>query len=183
MFKKISVVMALSMTILFGGTFTNSANAAANIEQPQNQINYNIYYSINDGWDASNWNQLESYLSKYFQKWNKDYWHSPSQKVDKPKREAPKEEQLEKEHPKSEQPKEEQPEKEQPKEEKPEKEQPKQEVPEIDQPSQEQAQQKEDQQPTSQVYQLNQFEQQVVELTNNEREKNGLSPLKVDWEL
>ena len=86
----------------------------------------------------------------------------------------------------------EQPEQEQPQEEAPVEEEPKQEAPAPkpeaepapapEQPAEEEVQQKENTQEES-TSEVSAFEKQVVELTNQEREKQGLAPLKLDTEL
>lgn len=91
-----------------------------------------------------------------------------------------------------EQPKQEQPKEEQPKEETPVKEEPKQEAaapqpeaeaaPAPEQPTEEEVQKEENTQEEA-TSEVSAFEKQVVELTNQEREKQGLAPLKLDTEL
>ncbi|WP_075036286.1 CAP domain-containing protein [Halobacillus dabanensis] len=81
-----------------------------------------------------------------------------------------------------EQPKQEQPEKETPKQEEPAPQPEAEQAPTQEQSSDEEVQQEENtqEQATSEV---SAFEKQVVELTNQEREKQGLAPLKLDTEL
>ncbi|MCG3419911.1 CAP domain-containing protein [Oceanobacillus jordanicus] len=208
MFKKVSMVTALSAALLFGGAFQNSVDAQAK-DVNQNHI-YKIYYSINGNVEKvsdDNINQLvNKYLSMFQINWNDFNWNKiqveqkenteskeevkqPEKQEEKPAKEEkadePKEEVVEKEEPKQEQPEEEAPVKEeQPKQEQPKQEEPKQEedteAPAPQQPVAEETEQTTDQNQSSE---LSQFEQEVVELTNQERAKQGLSPLKIDTEL
>src|SRR5690625_3279253 len=167
--KKITIALAIMMAMLFGGTFTNTADAA--------QINHHVkvYYSVNGEWQPIQWDKLSDYFNRYFKNWNQVDWQVPVEN-EKPKQAEGKTEQPKQEQPKVEQPKVEQPKVEQPKQEAPPVEQPRQEQPKQEQPQQNQnTQQSQDQ--------LNQFEQEVVELTNQERANNGLAPLKIDTEL
>ncbi|MFD1170982.1 CAP domain-containing protein [Oceanobacillus picturae] len=208
MFKKVSMVTALSAALLFGGAFQNSVDAQAK-DVNQNHI-YKIYYSINGNVEKvsdDNINQLvNKYLSMFQINWNDFNWNKiqveqkenteskeevkqPEKQEEKPAKEEkadePKEEVVEKEEPKQEQPEEEAPVKEeQPKQEQPKQEEPKQEdnteAPAPQQPVAEETEQTTEQNQSSE---LSQFEQEVVELTNQERAKQGLSPLKIDTEL
>lgn len=169
MLKKVSVGIALSATLLFGGVFNSSVDASANANQPKAQT-YKVYYSIDGDWKDFSWNKLSDFLSKYHtKKWNKIEWNKAEQK------EQPQKEQ--KEQPKVEQPKVEQP-KEEPKVEEPKQEQPAQQA-----PTETQAPKQEEQQSQNQSQQLSQYEREVVELTNQERSKNGLAPFQIDEEL
>ncbi|NAO99153.1 hypothetical protein FRY77_24525 [Halomonas sp. MG34] len=216
MFKKVSMVTALSAALLFGGAFQNSVDAQAK-DVNQNQI-YKIYYSINGNWGKvsdDNINELvNKYLTKFQLNWKDFNWDKiqveqkentesaqPTEEVKQPekqeeqpakeeKADEPKEEVVEKEEPKQEQPKQEQPEEEAPvKEEQPKQEQPKQEEPKQEEnteapaPQQPVAEETEQTTEQNQSSELSQFEQEVVELTNQERAKQGLSPLKIDTEL
>lgn len=208
MFKKVSMVTALSAALLFGGAFQNSVDAQAK-DVNQNHI-YKIYYSINGNVEKvsdDNINQLvNKYLSMFQINWNDFNWNKiqveqkenteskeevkqPEKQEEQPAKEEkadePKEEVVEKEEPKQEQPEEEAPVKEeQPKQEQPKQEEPKQEdnteAPAPQQPVAEETEQTTEQNQSSE---LSQFEQEVVELTNQERAKQGLSPLKIDTEL
>lgn len=216
MFKKVSMVTALSAALLFGGAFQNSVDAQAK-DVNQNHI-YKIYYSINGNWGKvsdDNINELvNKYLTKFQLNWKDFNWDKiqveqkentesaqPTREVKQPekqeeqpakeeKADEPKEEVVEKEEPKQEQPKQEQPEEEAPvKEEQPKQEQPKQEEPKQEEnteapaPQQPVAEETEQTTEQNQSSELSQFEQEVVELTNQERAKQGLSPLKIDTEL
>ncbi|MYL58045.1 hypothetical protein GLW20_11035 [Virgibacillus halodenitrificans] len=204
MFKKLGVVTALSTALLFGGTFQQTVDASAN-EQQTKIPSYKIYYSINGNLDNMSKDQVNSILDKYLKNYNINLlnfdWNmngnkeekapetegntekpvkqeKPVQKEDKPnKEESNKEDTVKEEKPaKQEQApvKEEKPVQ---KEEKPAK-QPEAPVKQPAQPDK-----KEEQTNQTQSQQLSQFEQEVFELTNQEREKNGLAPLKVDVEL
>lgn len=210
MFKKITTVTALSAALIFTGV--SSASAAENPET-NIKTSYNVYYSVNGGelnslsgekakglfdkvWNnfSSNWDS-NTVQAEPKQNTNKEEVNKQESKEEAKQEQPAKEKQPEKqaEQPaKEQQPeqpvKEEQPEKEkqpeQPAEQKEQEqaqEQPK-EQPEAPAPQQP-AQQQQEQQNQEQSQQLNEFEQQVVELTNSEREKHGLSPLKVDEEL
>ncbi|APC47228.1 CAP domain-containing protein [Virgibacillus halodenitrificans] len=204
MFKKLGVVTALSTALLFGGTFQQTVDASANEQQTQIP-SYKIYYSINGNLDNMSKDQVNSILDKYLKNYNINLlnfdWNmngnkeekapetegntekpvkeeKPVQKEDKPnKEESNKEDTVKEEKPaKQEQApvKEDKPVQ---KEEKPAK-QPEAPVKQPAQPDK-----KEEQTNQTQSQQLSQFEQEVFELTNQEREKNGLAPLKVDVEL
>lgn len=204
MFKKLGVVTALSTALLFGGTFQQTVDASANEQQTQTP-SYKIYYSINGNLDNMSKDQVNSILDKYLKNYNINLlnfdWNmngnkeekapetegntekpvkeeKPVQKEDKPnKEESNKEDTVKEEKPaKQEQApvKEDKPVQ---KEEKPAK-QPEAPVKQPAQPDK-----KEEQTNQTQSQQLSQFEQEVFELTNQEREKNGLAPLKVDVEL
>ncbi|WP_099157624.1 CAP domain-containing protein [Virgibacillus ndiopensis] len=185
MFKKISVVTALSTALLFGGSLSN-VNAAEKADQSQVQL-YKVLYSVNGG-NFQNLseekinNLLNKYLKDYQINWN---WNKADQKQDNQKKqkevkkpEQNKEQEQPKQEPKKEQPKQEQPKQEQPKQEQ--QAQPEKSQASTQQPAEQQEQQSQAQE---QSQQLSQFEQQVVELTNNEREKQGLEPLQIDVEL
>src|SRR5690625_5017073 len=166
MIKKISLATAMTMVILFSGIFTNSADAAANIDNQQNP-KHNVYYSVHSQQNVIHKGSLNSYFNHFFKNWGKIYWNSK------------KEEQAEINLPKGEQPEQDEVAVEQPK----------QKTPAIQEQTEEiQNQPQEQDRPTTEVqekeksesnqgYQLNQFEQEVVELTNRERANNGLAPL------
>ncbi|MYL50597.1 hypothetical protein GLV98_13950 [Halobacillus litoralis] len=91
------------------------------------------------------------------------------------------------EQPKQEQPKPETPVKEEPKQEEPKQEAPApqpeaEQAPAPEQPAEEEVQKEENTQEEA-TSEVSAFEKQVVELTNQEREKQGLAPLKLDTEL
>jgi len=165
MLKKISVGLALSATLLFGGIFNSSVDASANLEQPKTQT-YKVYYSMDSHSQNDTWNKICDFFNKFQGKnWNhKVEWNKSEQKLEK---EQPKEEQS-KEETKVEQPKQEQPEQEQP----------------VQQtPAEPEAQDQTEQQNLQESQQLSQFENEVVALTNQERVNNGLAPLQIDEEL
>lgn len=181
MFKKVGLVTALSTAILFSGVFQNSVDASANNDQSHIQT-YKFYYSVNSIWgdfsgDSIN-GLLNSYLSKYQNNnWNTFNWNTHKQEQ---KNEQPKQTEVTQPVQKEEQPaKQEEPvkqEKPAQKEEKP--------VKQPETPTKQPVEQQEQQtQNEAQSQQLSQFEQEVVELTNQERAKQGLSPLKADNEL
>ena len=161
MFKRIHVIIALIVALIFGGAFSASAQAGTADQQHQT---FKVYYSMNGKWGHNSW--LSNYLNRMLGQWN-------TGKHDQPKQEESKKAEPKQEKPKQEKPKQEEPKQEQPK---PEASQPVQET-QTNQPAQN------EQKNQGQSYQLNQFEQQVVELTNNERAKHGLSALQADWEL
>lgn len=166
MLKKVSIGIALSATLLFGGVVNTSVDAStsANVEQPKDQT-YQVYYSIDSNLQDFSWNKLNDFFNKVQAgNWNKIKWNNTQQE------EQPKEEQ--KEQPKEEQSKEESI-----------VEQPKQEQPTQQAPAEPQAPKQEEEQSQNQSQQLSQYEREVVELTNNERTNNGLAPLQIDEEL
>ncbi|MFC3041244.1 CAP domain-containing protein [Virgibacillus xinjiangensis] len=228
MFKKLSVVTALSTALLFSGAFTSTADAFSKEGQNAGN-NHKIYYSVNylgGNFSESDMNKVvDKALSQLNIDWNQIDWekifkegnkqedkpeHSeetpapeqpaeekeepaeqepkePAQeeqpqaeKPEQPKEEQPKPEQNEQPEQKEEQPKNEQPEQ---KEEQPQPEQAEEQVEQPEAPAPQQpASEQQEQTPTA-SQELNQFEQEVVELTNQERAKQGLSPLKIDTEL
>ena len=161
MWKKVSAALLLSVTLMFGGIFSVSADASVTNEEKPVQVYSNIYWSMNNGFKNLSCDHLNDYFDKIFNQ------EKAQEENDDASQEAPQE-------PESEQPEEGQTDVEQPETEQPEAEQP------VEQPT-EQPQQSD--QTDGQVEQLSQFEQEVVELTNVEREKNGLEPLKADKEL
>ncbi|WP_188455182.1 CAP domain-containing protein [Virgibacillus oceani] len=179
MFKKISVVTALSTALLFGGSLS-TVDAAEKADQPQDKL-YKVLYSVNGG-DFQNLskenvnNLLNKYLKNYQINCN---WNNAGQKqqteVKQPeKNNGQQQDQGQQEQQKQNQQKQDQSNQEQ------------QAQPEKTQaPAQQQSneQQQQQNQAQEQSQQLNQFEQQVVELTNQEREKQGLEPLQIDEEL
>ncbi|WP_284141541.1 CAP domain-containing protein [Virgibacillus sp. LDC-1] len=192
MLKKITVVTALSTALLFGGTISNSVDAAAKDQAQNFSYKTKIYYSTNGNWQQVSNKDINSYLSKYFSssnwkniKWD---WKNDShkgeaevEKQDPPKQEAPKEPVKVEQNQPSKAPtadkkpvqKPETPTADKKPVQKPEA--PAKENTTTNKPAQST--------PQGQNYALSQFEQQVVDLTNQERAKQGLSALKVDWEL
>ncbi|GEN53655.1 hypothetical protein HFA01_19170 [Halobacillus faecis] len=95
---------------------------------------------------------------------------------------AQKYQQVPPEQPKQEEPKAETPVKEEPKQEAPAPKQEAEPAPAPEQPAEEEVQKEENTQEEA-ASEVSAFEKQVVELTNQEREKQGLAPLKLDTEL
>ncbi|MFC0015233.1 MULTISPECIES: CAP domain-containing protein [Allobacillus] len=182
--KKISI-LAIALTILFGGVFASSASAAASDQtQVQQNFSYKVFYSFNGGdyFSSNDW------LKKFFNKaeWNNKQDQKEQKPSDNKANEPKPEKQPAPEKPKKEVEKEQEkeaekaPEKEQ--EKAPEKEVEKeQQVEET--PAKEEVTEQKQEQPEQTTNELNQFEQQVVQLTNEERSKHGLQPLKIDTEL
>lgn len=181
MFKKVGITAALSTALLFGGAFTSTADASANQDQPTNP-SYKVYYSVN-GQKLSEGDVdglVNKVLSGFEIDWNKVDWKSIPAKEQNQKQEQASEKEQAKTPAKQEKEQAEAPVKEKApaKEKKQEKEQ------EAATPAQQPAQKEEQSNQNQQASQeLSQFEQEVVDLTNQEREKHGLSALKVDTEL
>lgn len=168
MIKKISLGLALSTTLLFGGIFNSSVDASANVEQPKTQT-YKVYYSLDSTSQEDSWNKICNFFNKFQdKKWDKIEWKKSEQKIEKEQPKQSIEQPKEKEETKVEQPKQEQPEQEQPAQQAP-----------VETEAQEQS----EQQNQKESQQLSQFENEVVTLTNQERAKNGLAPLQIDEEL
>ncbi|GAB3042673.1 CAP domain-containing protein [Virgibacillus ainsalahensis] len=228
MFKKVSIVTALSTALLFGGAFDSTADASANADQSSFN-KYKIFYSVNsqqgtisgddvngmldkawsnlkDKLDNVNWNHIQVELQEQPVKEEQKQEKPAEEKQPKQEAEQPTEEKQPKQE--AEQPTEEkQPEQEaeqpaeeqqseQPVEQDKQEEQPTQneeeteeepveqvEQPESSAPQQTVQEQEQQNQNQEQSQELNQFEQEVVELTNEERAKQGLSPLQIDTEL
>ncbi|WP_339215038.1 CAP domain-containing protein [Ornithinibacillus sp. FSL M8-0202] len=203
MFKKIGMVTALSAALIFGAGF-DTANAESN-----HSFNYKFYYSINGengsltGQEAQAkiHNLINKLMENYHIDWkeaNKNVTHKeqPVQKEEpaQPEKSEQQEQPVQKEE--STQPeKTEQQEQPAQKEEPAQPEKTEQQEQPVKEPAKEQTEQapakneateqkaEETEKNQSQASELSQFEQEVVELTNQEREKNGLAPLKVDTEL
>lgn|SRR5690625_2559824 len=169
MIKKISVGLALSATLLFGGIFNSSVDASANSEQPNTQT-YKVFHSMNLNSQGDSWNKICDFFNQFQgDNWNyKVDWDKSGQNTEK---EQPNKEQ-------SDDQAQEETEVEQPKQEQPEQEQPVQQT-----PAEPEAQEQTEQQNQQESQQLSQFENEVVTLTNQERAKNGLAPLQIDEEL
>lgn len=181
MIKKASfATAALAGTLLFGGAFQPSANAEGSQAQTK------VYYSVNANCDNISKQEAQDLANKYFKdykmNWEQFEWtqkdtenkeqSTPAKEEQKnepkqDKSQADKQEQVKQPEQKPQQPKQEQAN------------QPKQ----APAPAETKQPQQEQQPKQEQSSQLNEFEQQVVELTNQEREKQGLAPLKVDTEL
>lgn len=185
--KKISI-LAIALTILFGGVFASSALAAAS-DQAQGQQNYSykVFYSFN-GW--SDYFSGNDWWKKFFTQSNSDDKKNNQEQpeVNQQDQEVQQPSKNEENQPKpDQQPAPEQPKKEQPVKDTPEKEQQIEETPEKEvekeQPVEEEVTEQKQEQPEQTNNELNQFEQQVVQLTNEERSKHGLQPLQIDTEV
>ncbi|MFG6117110.1 CAP domain-containing protein [Halobacillus sp. MO56] len=172
MFKKVSTAFALSTALLLGGAFTADAHAGGEQQAPSIKAFYKIQ-SYGGSFSQDDVNKLlQDVLKKYNVQWDQLQTPQQEQPKEQPKQEQP----AEKEQAPAPAPE---------KKEAPEKPAEKQEAPEQKQaPAPQQTEQAPAEQPAAeQNSQLNQFEQQVVELTNQERQKQGLAPLKADAEL
>src|SRR5690625_132994 len=165
MWKKVSAVLLLSTTLMFGGLSSVSADASVTNEAKPVQVYSNIYWSMNDGFKNLSCDHLSDYFHELFnqEQVQEENGDASEEAPQEPEVEQPEQDQTDVEQPETEQPETEQPEAEQP----------------VEQPTE----QPEQDQTDGQVEQLSQFEQEVVDLTNVEREKNGLEPLKADKEL
>ncbi|MFS0672574.1 CAP domain-containing protein [Ornithinibacillus sp. 179-J 7C1 HS] len=159
MFKKIGIVTALSATLILGAAF-DTANAESNTS-----YNYKVYYSINGENGNLSREDAQVKINDLFNKWMEKYlidWEDsneePVQKEEPSQPEKPEQNQTQVSEPTKEQ------------------------AP-VQVPSKEQVTQEEPDNGQSNISELSQFEQDVVDLTNQEREKYGLSPLKIDLEL
>src|SRR5690625_3861386 len=164
MFKKYRLIVAMLIVGLISTGFGQSVGASASAGDTDNQTKTHkfVYHGkVNEDYYA----ELENFLSKYFSKWNIQWNKQDYKKPVTPKQVKTPEKEIE-------QPKE------QPAEKTPEKveEQPTQPVQKEEVVPEENKQEQD-------LGQLNQFEQQVFELTNQERLKNGLNALQVDYEL
>ncbi|MUV36935.1 putative membrane protein YlbC [Lentibacillus sp. JNUCC-1] len=164
MFKKVSIVTALSATLLFGGAFQNTADASAQSGNHQNQANqtYQTHYVVNGNWNFQNNQDFNNFLNRFF----KQYKPEQKQPDTNEKPDTNKKTETNK---------------------KPTANQNKNvtQTP-AKQESQTPAQkpvQKEQPSSNSAIEGLSQYEQQVVDLTNQERANHGLAPLKADKEL
>jgi uncharacterized YkwD family protein len=175
MIKKISFVTALAAVLLFGGAFQTSAHAQSN----QGNYTYKVQYSVNG--NSVSKQDFQSLLENYFKNYQINWDELDKDKKNNQEQQAPEKEEEEKTS-EQDQNQNEEPQTQNPAPEKQEQaDQPEKAPtpPETKQPQE----QKQEQPKQEQSQQLNQFEQQVVELTNQEREKQGLAPLKVDVEL
>ncbi|WP_077624320.1 CAP domain-containing protein [Sediminibacillus massiliensis] len=153
MFKKIGFATVFSAALLFGGTFATNVDAQSNY-----QVNTKVYYSTNGNFSQQD---IQNYLDKYFSNY-KIQWKQQQTQETQQQDKAEKPEQQPTQQPQKQA------------EEQPQQQAEQQQTVEKDQQASED---------NGQDQQLNQFEQEVVELTNEERAKNGLSPLKIDNEL
>lgn len=198
MFKKIGFTAVLSAALLFGGGLT--ASAASVSDQSLNLSNKaKAYYLVNGEWKEVKGDHFNQFLAKClpgFQiNWNTDKVNK-EEAAGNQEKEEPQAKEEPKENPSQEIPAEktEQPEQaveqtteesadtpaEQPKEEPAEQPAEQPAAPSQNTEAQEQPTESEQNQADSE---LSQYEQEVVELTNNERAKQGLSPLQIDTEL
>ncbi|AUJ25414.1 CAP domain-containing protein [Virgibacillus dokdonensis] len=192
MFKKVAATVALSSALLFGGTFSASADTVSKETSPY-QI-YKVYYSINGNWQSFSENNINQLLQKYMSNmqrygkkidWNNVHIEKQEANKENADQAADKQDKKEANQSAPEQPKqvEQKPKEQTPAEqptEKPEQQKPVQQ----EKPSNQQVQEKEKQEPSqTDKSELSQFEQEVVDLTNQERAKQGLPALKVDTEL
>lgn len=171
MMKKIGVVTALSTALLFGGALS-SVDASASTDQAQNQT-YKVHYSVNgENWGHLSQGKYSNQLNDFFQNCQMN-WNNQKTDNEQPEQaeKQPEQKQEQKQDKKQEQ---KQPEQTQ---EKPEQ------TENTEAPAEQPTADKQEQQDQGQSQALNEYEQQVVDLTNKEREKQGLSPLKVDNEL
>lgn len=193
----------MTAALLFGGAFQTTADASAS--ENNKSIQTNVYYSINGSeWTEGSSERFSNFLNEYLPQinWNKQQSnHKEQPEQDKPEEQDAPEESGNAEQGNTEQDKSEQEDKtaqqdkqqqEDNSEQQADKEQeqnadkPEAQAPQqpAEQQSQQNQQNEQNQQSQSQdAQQLSEFEQQVVELTNQEREAQGLEPLKVDTEL
>ncbi|SES90175.1 uncharacterized protein, YkwD family [Salinibacillus kushneri] len=165
MFKKIAMLTALSSAVIFGSAF-DKADAEQN-----HSFNHNISYFVN-GENGSLMKESQMNINKLMNQLMENYnmnWKEFNQKQDQGEKPAQKEQPVKEPSAKD-------PSKEQKQEQAQEK------APEQER-EQAQEQAKETENSQSQESNLSQFEQEVVDLTNQEREKQGLAPLKIDKEL
>ena len=183
MFRKYKLIVALLIVGLVSTGFGQAVGADASAGDTGKQKDK---YVFQGQIDKNHFKELENFLSNCLAKWNIQWdkkdnqQNTPDQSVDTPK-EQPTEKVEEQPEEQPTDKVEEQP-VEQPTdqvEEKPE-EQP---VENVEQPTQPEEEVTENNTQNNDLGQLSQFEQQVVELTNQERTKNGLQPLEVDYEL
>ncbi|GGK04011.1 hypothetical protein GCM10007063_27920 [Lentibacillus kapialis] len=174
MFNKL-IVGSLTAALLFGGA-VQTAFASANISENQS-VQHKVYYSINgNDWTESTPDKFSNYVNENFPQvnwnWNKRQNDHEQSKQDQSEQKQENPDNTDKSNQQQDESEKQQADKQQEQQ----NEQPKAEA------SQQQAN-KQEEQDQSQSQQLNEFEQQVVELTNQERQAQGLDPLKVDAEL
>lgn len=164
MFKKISMITAMSTALIVGGgVYTNTVDASAstdNQSQQQHQ-SYKGFYSNSDG----NFNDFwQNCFANYQVNWKNQQAEPETSNEEQEQAQAQQQSTQ--------------------KQEKPEQAEQKQEAPaKKEAPAQEKPAPEQQQQSAAQSDQLNAYEQQVVELTNNERVERGLDPLKADANL
>lgn len=170
-FKKFVVTTALATTLLFSGVNHQFADASANDSSQNVTYQTKAYYSMNGGeWQNLSTNKIDGMLSKWL-------CENPQQQKDVANKQEPNEsankenqEKLKQEANKEEQ------------QDQKDKQHAQEGAADQNQTAkQDESMNKKEQQSDDQ--QLSQFEQEVVELTNEERAKQGLSPLKADAQL
>lgn len=172
MFKKYRLIVAMLIVGLVSTSFGQSVGASANAGDSDTQTQKYVYQGKVD---RNHVKDLESFLEKCLTKWNIKWDKNSSNKTETPKEEQP----VEQPAPEQVEQPEEQPAPE--KVEQPEEQPAPEQVEQPTQPKEEEVTPEKPQ--NNEQGQLNQFEQQVFELTNQERAKNGLQPLQVDYEL
>lgn len=201
MFNKL-MVGSLTTALLFGGAFQTTADASASEDKSQNQsTQHKVYYSINGSdWSERSSNRFSTHLNNCFlhSNWNNQDNDGEEQTAEQEQSKQDKPEQNQ-EQPKNNDKSDQAADKQQGQQNNQQEagnqqgqqndqqdadnqQEEQTEQPEAQAPQQP-AEQENEQQNQSQTQQLNEFEQQVVELTNQEREAQGLEPLKVDTEL
>lgn len=174
MFKKISIITAMSTALLVGGgAFTNTVDAAAHTDNSnQQQQTYKVYYSFN----GKTFSNSDGNFNDFWQNCFANYQVNWNNQQSEPVKNNEEKEQT-KEQPAQEQ------EATKPAEQKEEATKAPAQEQQAPAKTETEAPAKEQQQTQGQSDQLNAYEQQVVELTNNERVERGLEPLKIDVEL
>lgn len=173
MFNKL-MVGSLTAALLFGGAIQT---ASANTDKTENQsVQHKVYYSINGSdWTESSPEKFSNHLNENFPQIN---WNRSKQQNNNEQSEQDKSEQKQAQPDKNDKSDQQQ--------DKSKQQADKQKEQQTEQSKAQAPQQqadKQNEQNQSQSQQLNEFEQQVVELTNQERQAQGLEPLKVDTEL
>jgi len=170
MFKKVTIATAFSAALLFGGS-VQSVDASATYNPSQSEGNVSQHDSASDFGNRDIYIQtLQDFLDYFCQDDNGNWHSSENQKTNNPsntngeeneksQQEVDTDESQENANDQSNQ------------------------AEESQNNTEQQSNQAKEQNEDSDSGQLNAFEQEVVTLTNQEREKNGLDPLKVDAEL
>lgn len=165
MLKKFTIVTGLSAAFLMGGAFQTNVDAAAISPSQDHQLHTSNNYTIHSMMNGD-YQQLP--LNNQHQQMDQETGEQQEEKV-KPEQQEKSEQEAENEN------------QEKPKQEVEKQSQEKTTAPEQQQ--QQKANQEEQKQTSAKDQELSAFEQEVVELTNEEREKQGLDPLKADAEL
>lgn len=178
MFKKVISMMALSMLLLFGGLFNEQAHADEYINHKQIKPRIEWVFSVNEQLQSASWEQVNGILNELLKNWYQLAWNHP--KENNEVEQEPERPEVEQSIPENETDQPDQPVIEAPQKEQEDKgEQPETNLPTIPETPTEDL--KTEEQGTNEA--LHQFEQAVVNLTNEERAKNGLQPLQIDYEL